>query len=100
MLRPSRRRCKRPGRGIFPETNRAGAPCSGLRLRGQALRPGTGTVPPNSDRTPTAAWTRAAGSLPVHPVMNLSATTTRIAIGFSGLSSVVVSAVIGLPRGF
>jgi hypothetical protein len=32
--------------------------------------------------------------------MNLSATTTRIAIGFSGLSSVVVSAVIGLPRGF
>ena len=60
----------------------------------------TGTVTPNSNRTPTAPWTKAAASLPVHPVMNLSATTTRIAIGSVSLSSVVVSAVIGLPRGF
>jgi hypothetical protein len=34
MLCPTRRGCKRPGRGIFPEANRAGTPCS--RHRGGA----------------------------------------------------------------
>ena len=46
------------------------------------------------------AMDKGRGLPSVHSVMNLSANTTRIAIGSSSLSSIVVSAVIGAPRGF
>lgn len=46
------------------------------------------------DKRPTAVW------LASHVNMNLTASTTIVSIGFSSLSSAVVSAIQGEPRGF
>jgi hypothetical protein len=52
------------------------------------------------NRTPPGRWTNRANRLSVRIVMKTSIATTIALIGSSSLSSVVVSAINGAPRGF
>lgn len=62
---------------------------------------GTGTVRAKSSRTPSRVWTPPILTFfAEHLFMKLSVLTTIASIGSASLSSVVVSAVSGAPRGF